>query len=71
MNNSEDQLHTIMGEEEYMNVNGPKLCKDCRTANVCSILTTLLRCYAMGIILQVDSCPYYNKEKNDRRRESS
>ena len=59
---NDDNLHTVLEDESIPELAGPKLCKQCKTGDVCNILSTVLACYRLGIKLQVDYCPYYIKD---------
>jgi len=58
---NEDNFHIVLGEDNNIEPIGPKRCKKCKTGDVCSILSTILAVYRLGIQLQVEECPYYSK----------
>jgi len=60
--NEEHLLQTVIGMEEEQELFGPKKCKECKTGDVCNILTTILAFYRLGLVIQVDNCPYFKKE---------
>jgi len=65
MGNILDQLVSKVEEEmDEDEVIVPSKCNECKTSIICSVFPTLLAISKTGIILEIERCPFHDKERN-------
>lgn len=50
-------------QEEIISDMIPKRCMACINNTICNALTSYIHLYQVGIVLQVQDCRFYNKDK--------